>query len=101
VAVDTWHANAHGLYSDETSQQAGGATSGGDTSGQNFLRGYQITGKDAGIHPLRGRRAGQLSNDLAGPGGSGGYCIPLLRGARAGEVPRDRRRRPPTPRRIQ
>ena len=23
VAVDIWHANAHGLYSDETSQQAG------------------------------------------------------------------------------
>jgi protocatechuate 3,4-dioxygenase beta subunit len=37
VAVDIWHANAHGLYSDETSQQAGGYTSDGDTSGQNFL----------------------------------------------------------------
>jgi protocatechuate 3,4-dioxygenase beta subunit len=49
VAVDIWHANAHGVYSDESSQQAGGGTTGGDTSGQNFLRGYQVTGKDAGL----------------------------------------------------
>jgi protocatechuate 3,4-dioxygenase beta subunit len=49
VAVDIWHANAHGVYSDETSQQAGGGTTGGDTAGQNFLRGYQITGEDAGL----------------------------------------------------
>jgi len=50
VAVDIWHANAHGEYSDEASQQTGGGSSGADTSGQNFLRGYQITGEDAGIH---------------------------------------------------
>jgi protocatechuate 3,4-dioxygenase beta subunit len=57
VAVDIWHANALGLYSDESSQSAGGATSGGDTSGQNYLRGYQITGRDRGIHeaPVAGR----------------------------------------------
>jgi protocatechuate 3,4-dioxygenase beta subunit len=57
VAVDIWHANAHGLYSDESSQQAGGGTSGGDTSADNWLRGYQITGKDRGLHhtPVHGQ----------------------------------------------
>lgn len=50
LAVDIWHANAHGVYSDEASQQAGGGTSGGNTSGQNFLRGYQVTGVDRGRH---------------------------------------------------
>ncbi len=38
VAVDIWHANAHGLYSDENSQQAGGGTSGGDTRGETSSR---------------------------------------------------------------
>ena len=53
VAVDIWHANAHGVYSDETSQQAGGGTSSaaGDTIADNWLRGYQITGKDKGLSP--------------------------------------------------
>src|SRR5205814_573178 len=46
--VDIWHANAYGLYSDEAGQQTGGGTTNGNTSGQNFLRGYQITGVDAG-----------------------------------------------------
>ncbi len=57
VAVDIWHANAHGLYSDESSQQAGGGTGGGDTLADNFLRGYQITGKDRGINskPVHGQ----------------------------------------------
>lgn len=57
VAVDIWHANAHGLYSDESSQQAGGGTSGGDTITDNWLRGYQITGKDRGIKnkPIHGQ----------------------------------------------
>jgi len=57
VAVDVWHANAHGLYSDESSQQAGGGTSGGDTLKDNWLRGYQITGGDRGIksNPVRGQ----------------------------------------------
>jgi protocatechuate 3,4-dioxygenase beta subunit len=45
--VDIWHANAYGLYSDESSQAAGGGTTATDTSGQNYLRGYQITGVDA------------------------------------------------------
>ena len=57
VAVDIWHANAHGLYSDESSQQAGGGTGGGDTIKDNWLRGYQITGKDRGIKskPVHGQ----------------------------------------------
>jgi protocatechuate 3,4-dioxygenase beta subunit len=66
VAVDIWHANAHGLYSDETSQQAGGGASGGDTGGENFLRGYQITGKDAGIH--RSVAPGRVSFQTIWPG---------------------------------
>jgi protocatechuate 3,4-dioxygenase beta subunit len=66
VAVDIWHANAHGLYSDEGSQQAGGGTTGGDTSGQNYLRGYQITGKDRGLH--RKPVAGQVSFKTIWPG---------------------------------
>jgi protocatechuate 3,4-dioxygenase beta subunit len=49
--VDVWHANAYGLYSDEPGQP------GGSTSGQNFLRGYQVTGVDpgAGTVPVNGR----------------------------------------------
>jgi protocatechuate 3,4-dioxygenase beta subunit len=71
AAVDIWHANAHGLYSDEASQQSGGGTtggdsSGGDSSGENFLRGYQITGKDAGIHPSP--VAGEVSFRTIWPG---------------------------------
>jgi protocatechuate 3,4-dioxygenase beta subunit len=46
--VDIWHANAYGLYSDESGQQTGGGTTNGNTTGQNFLRGYQVTGVDAG-----------------------------------------------------
>jgi protocatechuate 3,4-dioxygenase beta subunit len=73
VAVDIWHANAHGLYSDETSQQAGGGTTAGDTSGQNYLRGYQITGKDPGIHgsPV----PGQVSFRTIWPGWYTGRAI--------------------------
>jgi len=59
LAVDIWHANAHGLYSDESSQQAGGGTSSstGDTITDNWLRGYQISGKDKGLraNPLHGQ----------------------------------------------
>jgi protocatechuate 3,4-dioxygenase beta subunit len=38
--VDIWHANAAGLYSDEGVN---------GTTGQNFLRGYQITGVDSPV----------------------------------------------------
>jgi protocatechuate 3,4-dioxygenase beta subunit len=73
VAVDIWHANAHGLYSDESSQSAGGGTSGGDTSGQNYLRGYQVTGKDRGLNaaPV----AGQVSFKTLWPGWYTGRAI--------------------------
>jgi protocatechuate 3,4-dioxygenase beta subunit len=49
--VDIWHANAYGLYSDEAGQP------GGSTNGQNFLRGYQVTGVDPGVNasPANGR----------------------------------------------
>jgi len=46
--VDIWHANAFGLYSDESGQQSGGGSSASSTAGENFLRGYQVTGVDAG-----------------------------------------------------
>jgi protocatechuate 3,4-dioxygenase beta subunit len=59
VAVDIWHANAYGIYSDESSQASGGGdnTSAEDTANDNFLRGYQITGKDKGLHhkPVNGQ----------------------------------------------
>jgi protocatechuate 3,4-dioxygenase beta subunit len=73
VAVDIWHANAHGLYSDEGSQQSGGGTADGDTSGQNFLRGYQITGTDAGLR--RSPVAGQVSFTTIWPGWYAGRAI--------------------------
>ena len=40
AVVDVWHANALGLYSDEPDQP------GGDTGGETFLRGYQVSGAD-------------------------------------------------------
>ena len=48
--VDIWHANAHGLYSGEAGQPSvGGGAANGSTQGQNFLRGYQVTGVDRGL----------------------------------------------------
>jgi protocatechuate 3,4-dioxygenase beta subunit len=73
VAVDIWHANAHGLYSDESSQQAGGGTSGGNTSGENWLRGYQITGRDRGLKRKAVR--GQVSFKTIWPGWYAGRAI--------------------------
>src|SRR5205807_7773298 len=71
--VDIWHANAHGLYSDESSQQAAGGTTGGDTISDNWLRGYQITGKDRGLHnkPVHG----QVSFKTIWPGWYAGRAI--------------------------
>lgn len=41
--VDIWHCDAIGIYSDESSYNPGGGTGNVVTSGQKFLRGYQIT----------------------------------------------------------
>jgi protocatechuate 3,4-dioxygenase beta subunit len=75
LAVDIWHANAHGLYSDESSQQAGGGTSNssGDTISDNWLRGYQITGHDRGLRktPVHG----QVSFQTIWPGWYSGRAI--------------------------
>lgn len=40
VQIDIWHASATGLYSDEAVQ---------GTSGETFLRGYQVTGSDGTV----------------------------------------------------
>src|SRR5215475_13117844 len=41
--VDIWHCDAKGIYSDESTYNPGGGTGSVNTSGQKFLRGYQIT----------------------------------------------------------
>jgi protocatechuate 3,4-dioxygenase beta subunit len=41
--VDIWHCNAVGIYSDESSYNPGGGAGVVTTTGQRFLRGYQIT----------------------------------------------------------
>jgi len=41
--ADIWHCNAVGIYSDESSYNPGGGTGVVTTTGQRFLRGYQIT----------------------------------------------------------
>jgi protocatechuate 3,4-dioxygenase beta subunit len=43
AVVDIWQANALGLYSDQREQP------GGDTGGQTFLRGFQVTGADGAV----------------------------------------------------
>ena len=73
VAVDIWHANALGLYSDESVQQVGGGTTAQSTTGENFLRGYQITGEDPGIY--RKATAGQVSFRTIWPGWYSGRAI--------------------------
>jgi protocatechuate 3,4-dioxygenase beta subunit len=71
--VDIWHANAYGLYSDEGSQQVGGGTTASSTKGQNFLRGYQVTGVDGGLSssPVDG----QVSFKSIWPGWYSGRAI--------------------------
>src|ERR1700755_1295187 len=41
--VDIWHCDAKGIYSDESTYNPGGGTGTVNTTGQKFLRGYQIT----------------------------------------------------------
>ena len=93
VAVDIWHANAHGLYSDESSQQAGGGSSSGDTIGDNWLRGYQITGKDRGLkhRPV----PGQVSFTTVWPGWYSGRAIHIH--VRVRKLSTVARRSPATP----
>jgi protocatechuate 3,4-dioxygenase beta subunit len=66
--VDIWHANAYGLYSGE-----GGQPGGTDTSGQNFLRGYQVTGVDRGA--LAAPVDGQVNFRTIWPGWYTGRAI--------------------------
>jgi protocatechuate 3,4-dioxygenase beta subunit len=66
--VDIWHANAYGLYSDEAGQPGGTST-----TGQNFLRGYQITGVDAGA--LAAPLDGQVNFRTIWPGWYQGRAI--------------------------
>jgi protocatechuate 3,4-dioxygenase beta subunit len=66
--VDIWHANAYGLYSDE-----GGQPGGTSTVGQNYLRGYQVTGVDAGA--LAAPVDGQVNFATIWPGWYQGRAI--------------------------
>jgi uncharacterized protein (TIGR03437 family) len=47
--VDIWHCDAKGIYSDEPTYNPGGGTGSVNTSGQKFLRGYQITDIDGKV----------------------------------------------------
>src|SRR5579884_249450 len=47
--VDIWHCDAKGIYSDEGTYNPGGGTGVVNTSGQKFLRGYQITDDNGAV----------------------------------------------------
>lgn len=47
--VDVWHCDAKGIYSDEPTYNPGGGTGNVNTSGQKFLRGYQITDENGNV----------------------------------------------------
>lgn len=47
--VDVWHCDAKGIYSDEGTYNPGGGTGTVNTSGQKFLRGYQITDENGRV----------------------------------------------------
>jgi len=47
--VDVWHCDAIGIYSDEPAYNPGGGTGTVVTSGQKFLRGYQITDDNGSV----------------------------------------------------
>lgn len=62
--VDIWHCDAKGIYSDEPTYNPGGGTGSVNTSGQKFLRGYQITDN-----------AGQVTFTTIYPGWDSGRTI--------------------------
>ncbi|MBI2685928.1 MAG: hypothetical protein HYX27_06410 [Acidobacteria bacterium] len=47
--VDIWHCDAKRIYSDEATYNPGGGTGNVTTTGQRFLRGYQITDSDGKV----------------------------------------------------
>ena len=47
--VDVWHNDAKGLYSDEPTYNPGGGVGPVNTTGQKFLRGYQITNENGRV----------------------------------------------------
>jgi protocatechuate 3,4-dioxygenase beta subunit len=71
--VDIWHANGYGLYSDESGGPGATSPANGDTGGQNFLRGYQVTGVDAGA--LAAAVDGQVNFRTIWPGWYQGRAI--------------------------
>lgn len=50
--VDIWHCDAKGIYSDEPTYNPGGGTGAVNTTGQKFLRGYQITDTNGQVNFL-------------------------------------------------
>ena len=50
--VDIWHCDAKGIYSDESTYNPGGGTGTVNTTGQKFLRGYQITDANGQVNFL-------------------------------------------------
>jgi protocatechuate 3,4-dioxygenase beta subunit len=61
--VDIWHCDGKGTYSDEPTYNPGGGTGNVNTSGQKFLRGYQISDANGQvtfttIYPELRRRGG-------------------------------------------
>jgi uncharacterized protein (TIGR03437 family) len=50
--VDIWHCDAKGIYSDESTYNPGGGTGNVNTTGQRFLRGYQLTDSNGVVNFL-------------------------------------------------